>query len=139
MRGHCVLGLALAGLLTIGVLAVIIIPRTRPAPHGNRTTVRALVSSEKQPFFSDPDVVAALDRAGYRLEITSAGSREIATTRDLAGFDLAFPADGSTGRPHQARSRDQRLLRTLLHAHGDSHLRPDRGTADRGGRQQPKR
>ncbi|WP_250281170.1 MULTISPECIES: hypothetical protein [unclassified Frankia] len=93
MRGHRVLGLALAGLLTIGVLAVIVIPRIRPAPHKNETTVRALVSSEKQPFFSDPDVVAALGRAGYRLEITSAGSREIATTHDLSGFDLAFPAD----------------------------------------------
>ncbi|WP_131769860.1 hypothetical protein [Candidatus Protofrankia californiensis] len=108
MRGRRVLGLALAGLLTLGVIAAIIIPWTRSAPNENKTTVRALVSSEKQSFFADPDVVTALDRAGYRLEITSAGSREIATTRELSGFDLAFPADG----PQAERIRRDRKIST---------------------------
>ncbi|WP_347402908.1 hypothetical protein [Protofrankia symbiont of Coriaria ruscifolia] len=108
VRGRRVLGLALAGLLALGVIAVIIIPRTRSTPNENKTTVRALVSSEKQSFFADPDVVTALDRAGYRLEITSAGSREIATTRELSGFDLAFPADG----PQAERIRRDRKIST---------------------------
>ncbi|WP_322759324.1 hypothetical protein [Frankia sp. Cr2] len=94
MHGRRVLGLVLAGLLTVGVIAVVVVPRMRSTSNSGDVSVRALISSEKQPFFSDPDVIAALARAGYRIEITSAGSREIATTRDLSGFDLAFPADG---------------------------------------------
>ncbi|WP_322750232.1 MULTISPECIES: hypothetical protein [unclassified Frankia] len=94
MHGRRVLGLVLAGLLTVGVIAVVVVPRMRSTPNSGEVSVRALISSEKQAFFSDPDVIAALARAGYRIEITSAGSREIATTRDLSGFDLAFPADG---------------------------------------------
>ncbi|WP_239379841.1 hypothetical protein [Frankia sp. CIT1] len=106
MQGRRVLGLALAGLLALGVVALIVVPRIRSGPSAGTTKVRALISSEKQSYFADPEVVAALARAGYRLEITSAGSREIATTRDLSGFDLAFPADA----PQADRIRHDRKI-----------------------------
>src|SRR5262249_55778025 len=63
-------------------------------------TVHGLIGSEKQPFFSDPRVVAAFKRGGFAVDFQTAGSRQIALA-DLTGQDFAFPAGG----PAAARIR----------------------------------
>jgi hypothetical protein len=55
-------------------------------------TVKGVIGSEKKEFFSDPLVAEAFAKAGYKVEVDTAGSREIATTKDLAGYSFAFPA-----------------------------------------------
>lgn len=54
--------------------------------------VKGVIGSEKEEFFRDPRVVAALKDKGLRVEILKAGSREIATRIDLKSLDFAFPA-----------------------------------------------
>ncbi|KAB8187131.1 hypothetical protein [Microbispora catharanthi] len=56
------------------------------------TTVRGVIGSEKKPFFDDPAVRAAFARHGLRVDVDTAGSREIATTVDLRPYDFAFPS-----------------------------------------------
>jgi hypothetical protein len=53
--------------------------------------VHGLIGSEKDPFFKDPRVVAALKRGGFVASVSTAGSRQIAGT-DLSNVDFAFPA-----------------------------------------------
>ncbi|CUU56180.1 hypothetical protein Ga0074812_10764 [Parafrankia irregularis] len=88
-----VIGPALAVLLLAGVAALAIVPRLRPAGDDKLVTVHALVGSEKRSFLTDPEVVSVLARAGYRLVIDTAGSREITTRTDLDAYDLVFPAN----------------------------------------------
>ncbi|MBP2704066.1 hypothetical protein JOL79_09620 [Microbispora sp. RL4-1S] len=55
-------------------------------------TVHGVIGSEKKPFFDDPGVRAAFARHGLRVEVDTAGSREIATSVDLSRYDFAFPS-----------------------------------------------
>ena len=89
-RRLAALGLAL--ILAIGVIAGIVLSvRDRvAAPTVNLT---GQIGSEKEPFFNDPRVVAALRRGGFVVEARTAGSRQIAQT-DLTGQDFAFPGGG---------------------------------------------
>ncbi len=105
MRGSRVIGVILAVGLALGVAALVVLPRLG-SDEPTLTTVRALVGSEKQPLLTDPDTTAALKRAGYRLLVDTAGSREIATARDLTGYDLVFPADS----PQADRIRHDRKI-----------------------------
>ncbi|MEW9529418.1 hypothetical protein [Microbispora sp. NPDC049125] len=59
---------------------------------GALTTVHGVIGSEKKPFFDDPQVQAAFARHGLRVEVDTAGSRQIATSVDLAKYDFAFPS-----------------------------------------------
>jgi len=58
-----------------------------PAP----VAVKGLIGSEKDPFFKDPRVVAALKRGGFVVSVSTAGSRQIAGA-NLSQQDFAFPA-----------------------------------------------
>lgn len=93
-----VAGIALAAILAVGVvLAVALGSRGGGAatpsgePPASLTTVRGVIGSEKKPFFDDPRVKAAFAAKGYTVQVDTAGSRAIATTVDLAGYDFAFP------------------------------------------------
>ena len=90
-----VLGLALAVLLAIGVIAAIgysVFPRlTGGASQGVRT-VHGVIGSEKQPFFSDAAVISEFHKQGFDVQVDTAGSRDIASTIDLSKYDFAFPA-----------------------------------------------
>lgn len=55
-------------------------------------TVKAVIGSEKRDFFEDPKVREVLADHGYDVQVTTAGSRRIATELDLSDFDLAFPS-----------------------------------------------
>jgi hypothetical protein len=70
------------------------------------TLVRGVIGSEKKPFFDDPKVKAAFAKAGLDVQVDTAGSRQIATTVDLAKYDFAFPA----GTPQAEKiRRDKRI------------------------------
>ncbi|MGH7686248.1 MAG: hypothetical protein ACREN2_05465 [Candidatus Dormibacteria bacterium] len=84
----------LAALLLIGVVVVIVATRHSGSSSGSsqQTLVRGVIGSEKLPFFNDPAVQAEFAKQGYRVQVDTAGSREIATTTDLSKYDFAFPA-----------------------------------------------
>jgi hypothetical protein len=87
------LGLILAAVLGVGVLAAIVISvRGRlDSPAQQLTVVRGLIGSEKQPFFSDPEVIKTFRDHGLDVRVDTAGSRQIASL-DLTHYDFAFPA-----------------------------------------------
>ena len=94
-----VLGIGLAVVLAIGVLAAIVISfaqgHTPASTH--LVTVHGVIGSEKLPFFQDSDVIAEFHARGYDVQVDTAGSRQIATTVDLSKYDFAFPAGEPAG------------------------------------------
>ncbi|HKW70743.1 MAG TPA: hypothetical protein VJP81_09195 [Candidatus Dormibacteraeota bacterium] len=89
-----VLGIGLAVVLAIGVLAAIVISytQTHGTPGGKLVVVHGVIGSEKLPFFQDPAVIAEFHSRGYDVQVDTAGSRQIATSVDLSRYDFAFPA-----------------------------------------------
>jgi hypothetical protein len=88
------LGLGLAALLAAGVVLAVglsVAQRLRSTSIAT-TAVRGVIGSEKQPFFSDPAVQQVFRDHGLNVTVDTAGSRQIATTVDLARYDFAFPA-----------------------------------------------
>jgi hypothetical protein len=85
------LGLLLAGALLVGV-GIAVVRSRDGATSGGVTPVRGVIGSEKKPFFDDTRVRAAFREAGYRVDVDTAGSRQIATSVDLSAYDFAFPA-----------------------------------------------
>ncbi len=77
--------LSIIGVTAVAVLGIFLF-RPRPQP------VVGLIGSEKQPFFQDERVQAALRRNGLDVRVQKAGSREIATAFNLREYDFAFPA-----------------------------------------------
>ena len=71
-------------------------------------TVRGVIGSEKEDFFRDPEVIAALARQQLKVEYVKAGSREIAR-RDLSGLDFAFPAGVSAAEALRKRVKPQQV------------------------------
>lgn len=59
---------------------------------GKLTQLHGVIGSEKRAYFEDPDVVARLEELGYSVSVTTAGSRQIATTTDIAEHDFVFPS-----------------------------------------------
>jgi hypothetical protein len=87
--------LLLAAVLGVGVLAAIFISiRSRAGNAAGQplTVVRGVIGSEKQPFFSDPEVIRVFHNNGLDVKVDTAGSRQIATSIDLSHYDFAFPA-----------------------------------------------
>jgi hypothetical protein len=100
---HRMVGVTLSSLLVLGLAAVAtsqaLGPRTgTAAPPGPSTalpqpvTVTALIGTEKRNYFSDPKVKQRLAELGFVLEIDTAASRDMANSRDLKKYDLAFPS-----------------------------------------------
>src|ERR1700737_4670757 len=86
--------LLLAAVLGVGVLAAIVISirgRAGDASGQPLTVVRGVIGSEKQPFFSDPEVIRVFHSHGLDVKVDTAGSRQIASL-DLTHYDFAFPA-----------------------------------------------
>lgn len=71
-------------------------------------TVRGVIGSEKEDFFRDPQVVAALLEHHLRVDYLKAGSREI-VGRDLSGLDFAFPAGVPAADALRKRVRAQQV------------------------------
>ncbi|GAA1855023.1 hypothetical protein GCM10009751_09800 [Myceligenerans crystallogenes] len=89
-------GLVLAAVLVVGIVVAIVIGRglaggSGPGEGGDLRVVTGVIGSEKEPFFDDPRVKAAFARHGLDVRVTTAGSRQIATSVDLAGVDFVSP------------------------------------------------
>lgn len=95
-----VLGLVLAGLLAIGVLAAVVYSIAGRVGAGSQPVVmvHGVIGSEKLAYFQDPQVRDVFRRNGLDVQVDTAGSREIATTVDLNKYDFAFPAGVPAGQ-----------------------------------------
>nr|WP_231904716.1 hypothetical protein [Saccharothrix espanaensis] len=101
----------LAVVLVLAVVAVIVWGREDDgATAGDLTTVRGVIGSEKQAFFTDQRVVDAFARHGLRIEVDTAGSRQLATTVDLGKYEFAFPSSSPAAQKIQ---RDRKV--TAVH------------------------
>jgi hypothetical protein len=69
-------------------------------------TVKGVIGSEKEEFFRDPRVIAALKADGLSVEYVKSGSRDIATKFNLKTYDFAFPA----GMPAAEKIRRDRNI-----------------------------
>lgn len=69
----------------------------------NQITVRGLIGSEKEVFFSDPRVQKALAAQGLTVTVEKAGSRAIAERFNATQYDFGFPS----GSPAAAQLRRQ--------------------------------
>jgi hypothetical protein len=94
-------GLLLAAVLVIGIVVAVIwgsLNGGTPGggasggPTGPLTVVTGVIGSEKKAFFDDPDVKAIFAKNGLDVQVTTAGSRQIATSVDLDGVDFVFPS-----------------------------------------------
>jgi hypothetical protein len=79
-------------LLVLGLGAGIYVSVNEQLAKRGIVTVRGLIGSEKEDFFRDPRVIAALASKGLAVEVEKAGSRQIATQFKLKGYDFAFPS-----------------------------------------------
>lgn len=84
------IGVALAAVLA-GVAVVAVVAGNRGGER-ELVSVRGVIGSEKKPFFDDPRVQAAFARHGLRVEVDTAGSRQIVTDVDLSRYAFAFPS-----------------------------------------------
>ncbi len=79
-------------LLVLGLGVGIYVSVNEQLSKQSIVTVRGLIGSEKEDFFRDPQVVAALAKQGLAVEVEKAGSRQIATQYKLKDYDFAFPS-----------------------------------------------
>lgn len=94
------LGLLLAALLAVGVVAAVVLGGKGPDGSDGAnvtsatavTSVNGLIGSEKAPFFADQRVKDALARHGISVDVTAVGSRDMSTSPALGQTDFAFPS-----------------------------------------------
>jgi hypothetical protein len=99
-KGHTLKKVLGVGLIMIAVLVIVVgvwhpwsgTATQTSAASKQLKTIKAVIGSEKKEFFNDPAVQKVFAQNGYRIEVDTAGSREIATTKDLQGYDFAFPS-----------------------------------------------
>jgi hypothetical protein len=101
------LSLVLALVLAVAVGAAIYANRQDRIPS-NLKKVNGIVGAAMEPFFDDRDVWRAFARAGYDVQVDTAGSRAIATTVDLSNYDFAFPS----GSPPAVKIQKERKIST---------------------------
>lgn len=86
------LGPLLLAVLVIGVGAAIYFSVNQQILLRQTVTVKGAIGSEKEAFFNDPKVIAALQMNGIVVQFDKAGSRSIATTLDVSKYDFVFPS-----------------------------------------------
>ena len=69
----------------------------RQAERARAVTVHGLIGSEKESFFADPRVQAALAEQGITVVVEKAGSRAIAGRYDASKYDFGFPSGAPAG------------------------------------------
>jgi hypothetical protein len=97
-------GVTLSSLLVLGLVAVgtsqALGPRAgaaSPSPSPTAAlpdpiTITALIGTEKRNYFADPRVQRRLAELGFVVDMDTAASRDMATSRDLKNYDLVFPS-----------------------------------------------
>ncbi|WP_103347797.1 hypothetical protein [Amycolatopsis sp. CA-128772] len=97
--------IGLAVVLVLAVAGVIIWGRG-DGTASSAATVRGVIGSEKQAFFTDQRVIDAFARHGLKVEVDTAGSRQLATTVDLGKYAFAFPSSSPAAQKIQ---RDRKV------------------------------
>ena len=87
-----VVGPLLTIVLIAGVAAAVYFSVSEQMTQSAMISVKGLIGSEKYEFFHDPRVIEALKHDGLKVDVQTAGSREIATSYNLKDYDFAFPA-----------------------------------------------
>ncbi|MER5735930.1 hypothetical protein ABT117_09665 [Streptomyces sp. NPDC002262] len=100
-RVRRILGIVLAVLLLGGVAAVLVTGGDKDKGTATKT-VRGVIGSEKSEFFTDPDVVKALQAKGLTVETETSGSWDMERL-PLEGYDFAFPS--SKGPADELRAK----------------------------------
>jgi hypothetical protein len=100
-----ILAIGLAVLLAAGIVIAVVISTGATKKH--TVLVSGLSGSEKIPFLQDARVQKRLGELGLRLQVESAGSREIATRFDLTKYDFAFPAGVPAAQQIKLRFKPQ--------------------------------
>ncbi|CAM3633992.1 hypothetical protein KIPE111705_18055 [Kibdelosporangium persicum] len=99
------LSIVLAAVLLVAVVVVVVLDQQGES-SGEVQPVRGVIGSEKLAFFHDQRVIDAFARHGLRVEVDSAGSRQIATTVDLGGYEFVFPSSSPAAQRIQ---RDRKI------------------------------
>lgn len=68
-------------------------------------TIKGVIGSEKKDFFQDKEVRKILADNGLKVEIETAGSRQIATDTDLKAYDFAFPSSAPAAQKIQEKMK----------------------------------
>ena len=71
----------------------------------SRVSVRGLIGSEKEAFFADTRVQAALAELGISVTVEKAGSRTIAGRFDASKFDFGFPSGAPAAAQLQLQAK----------------------------------
>ncbi|WP_410612737.1 hypothetical protein [Amycolatopsis sp. lyj-109] len=91
-----------AGVFVLGLVALLFAGHV-PGPLQPITVVRGMLAS-KRDFFEDEQVKRLLMSHGYQVQITPAGSFELAETADLDSYQFVFPS----GQAAADRVRERR-------------------------------
>jgi hypothetical protein len=100
---HRMVGVTLSSLLVLGLVAVgatqalgrragTAAPSSQTTALPDQVTLTALIGTEKRNYFTDAKVKRRLAELGFTLEIDTAASRDMATSRSLKSYDLVFPS-----------------------------------------------
>ncbi|MET7330332.1 three-helix bundle dimerization domain-containing protein [Nonomuraea sp. NPDC005650] len=104
IRNKGFLSLVAAAVVVAAVVVVVNTGQDEPPPApAPLTIVRGVIGSEKKAFFEDPRVQQALAGKGVKVEVESAGSRQISTSIDLQKYDFAFPSSAPAAESIQRR------------------------------------
>ncbi|WP_432973000.1 hypothetical protein [Dactylosporangium sp. CA-233914] len=77
-------------LVVIGAVVGNLLGRGAGPGGGDLKQIKAIIGSEKERFFADPEVKAALAKHGFAVRADAAGSRQMPTR--TSGYDFAFPS-----------------------------------------------
>lgn len=86
------LGPLLSLVLIAGVVVAIFFSARGVLQERQMVTVTGLIGSEKEEYFRDERVIAALRRLGLAVKFEKAGSREMAQKLNNESYDFGFPA-----------------------------------------------
>lgn len=123
MQVRKLLGPLLALLLATGVGSAIYFSATKKSEQ-ERTrieaqamvVIRGLIGSEKESFFSDQRVAAALRKQGLVVHVEKVGSRQIALRQDIKNYDFGFPAGVPAALKLQQQVKSKQTFPTFFTA-----------------------
>lgn len=106
------IGVGLALLLGAAVVVAIVVGNRGGGGTEKKdlTLVRGVIGSEKKPFFDDRRVQAVFAAHGLRVEVDTAGSRQIAASVDPKVYGFAFPSSAPAA---EKIKRDHGAARTF--------------------------
>nr|WP_225955499.1 hypothetical protein [Kibdelosporangium phytohabitans] len=99
------MSIVLAVVLLVAVVVVIVLDQQGEGEPDARV-VRGVIGSEKLAFFHDRRVADVFAKHGLRVEVDSAGSRQIATSVDLSRYEFVFPSSSPAAQRIQ---RDRKI------------------------------